>query len=401
MNLSAGYPYSFIKNGLISSFPSAQNNIKTDVLILGGGITGALMAYYLCTNNIECTLIDARTIGLGSTCASTSMLQYELDTPLFKLIDIVGKENAIRAYKMCAESIDTLEEISKKIKFEDFRKQHSLFFSAYKKDISFIEKEFEQRKKAGFDVTLLDKKEIQKKFGFDAPNAILSDVGGYIDAYKFTYSLLQFCKNKGMKIYDRTKAVDIDYQKNGVILHTENGFKIATKKLINTTGYEVANFIEKNILILHSTYAIVSENIEEKIFNQWNKNTLMWNTANPYLYMRATNDHRIIIGGRDEDFYNPAQRDKLLKKKSNLLVKDFNKIFPEMTFNKEFSWCGTFGTTKDSLPYIGTYTKTPHTYYALGFGGNGITFSVIAAQIITDILKNKKNIDKEIYKFER
>ena len=86
MKLNSGYPYSLIKNGLPHSYPKLEKNIKTDVLILGGGISGALTAHYLVQEGIDCALIDARTIGLGSTCASTSLLQYEIDTSLHQLI---------------------------------------------------------------------------------------------------------------------------------------------------------------------------------------------------------------------------------------------------------------------------------------------------------------------------
>jgi len=117
--------------------------------------------------------------------------------------------------------------------------------------------------------------------------------------------------------------------------------------------------------------------------------------------MRITKDNRIIVGGRDEEFYNPTRRDRLIKRKTALLKKDFLKLFPAVDFIPEFSWTGTFGSTQDALPYIGTYTKTPHTYYALGFGGNGITFSLIAAEIITDLICGKKNKDASLYAFNR
>ena len=75
---------------------------------MGGGISGALTAYYLTENGVDCILVDGRSIGQGSTCASTSLLQYELDTPLHLLIKQVGEINAIRSYQLCGESIDIL-----------------------------------------------------------------------------------------------------------------------------------------------------------------------------------------------------------------------------------------------------------------------------------------------------
>jgi glycine/D-amino acid oxidase-like deaminating enzyme len=83
------------------------------------------------------------------------------------------------------------------------------------------------------------------------------------------------------------------------------------------------------------------------------------------------------------------------------LENDFNKLFFPLPIKKEFAWSGVFAKTKDSLPFIGSYQKTPRTFYALGFGGNGITFSLVAAEIITDLLLGKKNKNADIFSFSR
>jgi len=307
---------------------------------------------------------------------------------------------AVRAYKLCSESIDTIQKISQEIKFTLFEKQKSLFFAAYKKDKKLIEKEFLVRKKAGFQVQLLDEKEIHQQFGFSAPAAILSAQGATTDEYMFTHALLKASIKKGLQVFDRTVISRIEYKKNGVELFTEKGHIITANKIVNASGYEITEFLEKKIVKLNSTYALASEHIQSPI-PAWKDKVLLWNTADPYLYMRLTKDNRIIIGGRDEDFYNPHKRDKLIKKKSALLKNDFSKLFPATELIPEFCWTGTFGSTKDALPYIGTYSKTPHTYYALGFGGNGITFSVIAAEILCDMITGKKNKDTLLFSFNR
>ena len=392
MNLTTGYPYWLINSGLPANYPKLEQYLKVDVAIIGGGISGALTAYYLVNAGLNCIVVDARTVGLGSTCASTSLLQYELDIPLCELESQIGLQAAVRAYKSCSESIDTIQSISKKIKFTQFEKQKSLFFAANKKDKKSIEKEFLARKKSGFQVQLLDEKEIHQQFGFSSPAAILSEQGGTTDPYLFAHALLKASIKKGLQVFDRTVIARIEYKKKGVELITEKGHIITVNKIVNATGYEITEFLEKKIVKLQSTYALASEHIQSPI-PAWKDKTLLWNTADPYLYMRLTTDNRIIIGGRDEDFYSPLKRDKLIKKKSVLLKNDFSKLFPAIELIPEFCWTGTFGSTKDALPYIGTYNKTPHTYYALGFGGNGITFSVIAAEIICDMITGKKNKD--------
>jgi glycine/D-amino acid oxidase-like deaminating enzyme len=128
---------------------------------------------------------------------------------------------------------------------------------------------------------------------------------------------------------------------------------------------------------------------------------MIWNTADPYLYMRQTSDQRILIGGRDEPFVNAKKREALIVQKSKQLENDFKKLFPDHPFAAEFRWTGTFGTTKDGLPYIGADKNRNNVFYALGFGGNGITFSLIAAQILSDHFRGRKNKDAWIFDFNR
>jgi glycine/D-amino acid oxidase-like deaminating enzyme len=117
--------------------------------------------------------------------------------------------------------------------------------------------------------------------------------------------------------------------------------------------------------------------------------------------MRTTPDNRVLIGGRDVNFSATKRRDKLIKKKTKQLTKDANTLFPHLNFIPEFGWTGTFGATKDGLPYIGSYDKLPNSYFALGFGGNGITFSLIAARLLCDLLQGKENKDLELFSFDR
>ena len=400
MNLSSGYPFWLVRHGLPFDYPTLREDIKTDVVVMGGGISGALISYYLTAAGVDHIVVDGRTIGLGSTCASTSLLQYEIDVPLCKLQYKVGLYNAVRAYRLCDESIDTLNTIASKIKFDEFEKLESLYYAASKRDEKFIAEEFNIRKKHGFSVKLLEGEDIFKTFKLNAPNAILSAQGAQTNAYSFAHALHQNSIKKGAKVYDRTCVSKIENRKEDVKLTTEKGNTIVTKKLVFATGYESVKYIDKKIVDLQSTYAMCSEQ-GNAIAAPFAHKVLLWNTDEPYLYLRTTPDNRILMGGRDEKFFNPKKRDELLANKKELLLKDFNKLYPEVEFKPEFSWCGTFGATKDGLPFIGEYKKLPNSYFGLGFGGNGITFSLIAAEILKDLITGKKNNDSEIFSFSR
>ena len=253
MDLKSGFPYWLIKNGLPFNYPTLEDSLESEVVVLGGGISGALTAYYLAEAGIDCVVVDARSIGLGSTCASTSLLQYEIDVPLSRLQTMIGYNKAVRSYQLCAAAIDKLKSIAENIGFDKFEYKKSLYYAASKKDISFLKEEYKIRQENNFEVTLLDNRSIGNIFGFEAPAAILSELGAQTDAYSFTHALHQHNLKKGTRVFDRVNVIKIRHNKNEVILTTQNKKTIKAKNLIYAVGYEAVNFINKKIVNLNST----------------------------------------------------------------------------------------------------------------------------------------------------
>ena len=106
------------------------------------------------------------------------------------------------------------------------------------------------------------------------------------------------------------------------------------------------------------------------------------------------------MGGKDDD-KSPAARDAALPQKVKLLEKAFHRLFPDIAFKTDFEWAGAFASTKDGLPYIGSVPERPRTFFGLGLGGNGITFGILASQIILDSIRGKKNILENLFGFNR
>ena len=157
--------------------------------------------------------------------------------------------------------------------------------------------------------------------------------------------------------------------------------------------------IKEDFVKLKSTFAVVSEVDKTKFKNI--EQTLVWNTDEPYIYMRSTDDERLLIGGGDEDFVNPEKRDAMIFKKEKEVLRVLKKLRPDYHFYTDFTWAGTFGETKDGLPYIGTHDDFKNSYFVLGFGGNGITFSVTGMEMASAWLQKKKHLLSEFFKFGR
>lgn len=402
MDLRSEYPFWLLKDGVIHTYPSLKENTKTEIAIVGAGITGALMAYHLGKAGFKVLMIDRRHVGMGSTAATTGLLQYEIDVPLRKLIDLVGENNAVRSYQLCVDAIHKIHRIIKDVAMDvDFELKPSFQYASKSSHVRDLKREFDLRTKHKLSkLEWLEAGDVKKKFGFKAPAGLLSSDGAQVNAYRLTHQLLQYCMNHfDLQVYDSTEIIKSDASEKEVKLKTREGKQISAKHLIICAGYESESFLPKSVEIRNTTYALISEPFHTD--NLWYEDALIWETAVPYLYMRTTKDHRILVGGRDDGFYNPTKRDRRVASKTKDLVKDFSKRFPHLPIKIDFEWAGTFCGTKDGLPYIGKVMKRPNTYFALGFGGNGITFSLIASEIITDLLLGKQNADLKIFSFDR
>lgn len=401
MDLKSNEPFWLVKNGIINTYPSLKEDVECEVLVIGGGITGSLIAHQMVKDGYDTILIDRREISNGSTSATTSMLQYEIDIPLYELIEMIGLEGAVASYKACSKAIDQLEKISKLVNSKaGFKRKDSLYFASKKKDVTWLKEELKVRKEAGFEVKWLNPSEIQKRYEIkNTYGGILSKQGASVDAFLLAHEILQFNTKKGLRIYDKTEMKVVKYKEDFNLVTTTTGQKIKTKKIIYCVGYESTKLVKEDFVKLMSTYAIVSEVDKAHIKNL--DKTLFWNTDEPYLYMRTTDDSRLLIGGGDENFRDPEKRDAMLGKKEKEILKVLGKIKPDYEFYTDFTWAGTFGETKDGLPYIGKHKDFENSYFVAGFGGNGITFSVTGMEMASEFMKDKPHLLTQYFQFGR
>ena len=188
------------------------------------------------------------------------------------------------------------------------------------------------------------------------------------------------------------------YEVNGDRVHlvTGQGCRIAARRVVFATGYETQQFLNRKIEDLQSTYVIATKPLGD--FTGWEERCLIWETARPYLYLRDTGDGRAIVGGEDEPFYDPQRRDRLIPEKARTLGRRFRELFPRLDVEVDYAWAGTFGATPLGLPWIGSVPEFPLGYFALGYGGNGITFSLVAARIIRDLYLGRPNPDSGLFR---
>jgi glycine/D-amino acid oxidase-like deaminating enzyme len=398
LDLHSGAPWWLVRDGLGLVVPPLTEHVECDVAIVGAGITGALAAEALSRRGLRVVVVDARHLGQGSTLASTCLLQYDTDVPLSRLTAMIGPEHARRAYRLGIEAIDALEHLAAGLGVP-FERRPSMYFASDPAGAEELRREHDARRDAGLAVRWLDSGALERGWGLRCEGAIHSEVGAQMDPYRFCHAALAEVMRRGVRVHDRTAVVSMEESSAGVLVTTDRDATIRARWAINATGYEAAMELPPDSVTLRSTYAIVSEPTAPAR-GLWADRCMLWECADPYLYARWSGD-RLLAGGEDEDFIDAPSRDELIGRKAAAIVRRLRDLLPSAPLEPAFAWTGTFATTPDGLGYIGRPPGRERTLFALGFGGNGITFAATAARLLCGLVLGEPSRDVDIFRFGR
>ncbi|MDQ0087177.1 glycine/D-amino acid oxidase-like deaminating enzyme [Paenibacillus anaericanus] len=381
-------------------YPALSEDISCDCLIVGGGIGGALCANLLSKKGVKTVLIDKREIASGSTLTNTGLLQYSSDKTLSSFIQTFGEETAVHFYRLSQRALVKLQEISSQ--FEPNARlipRSSLYLASTLDDVDVLREEFETLRRFQFPAEWWDEDMIRKRFPFTRPAAIYTYGDAEVNPLMLVHELIQEASSNGVRVYEHSNVNGFQFHENDVKCRSGK-WKITAKHIIFATGYETQQFKKDQGANLTSSYVTVTEPVQD--FNDWYQRCLIWETARPYSYLRTTPDGRIISGGLDEHLPGGVLEENRYIHQSKKLLNVIHTMFPrKAALKSEYAWGAVFGGTRDGLPYIGPHPDYPHCYFLEGYGGNGTVCSMIAAEMITDVLTGIHRPDMEIFSLMR
>lgn len=400
MDLKSGYPFWAVKNGLMSAVPPLDRALQADVVVVGGGITGALVAQELSAHGHEVAVLEQRDLGWGSTAASTALLQYEIDTPMVDLARRHGDEAAALAYRACIQAVDRIGVLARDLGDVGYATQDSLYLASKPAHRAKLAREYAARAGLGFDVEWLDHASLRARYEMSAPAAILNRPAARIDPYRLAHRLLSRLARRGVAVHDRTRIARVEPTARGVSLWTDKGVPVRCRHLVVAAGYATQAWLPGRVAENRSSYAYVTDPQPEAL--GFLAQTLVWETARPYLYLRSTEDGRLLVGGGDDPVDEPRRRDARVDRKARYLARRLHRMFPRVDPAPTFCWAGTFAETADGLPYFGMHpAHGPRMLFAMAYGGNGITYSVLGARLLRAAIEGRSDPLAELFSFRR
>lgn len=376
-----------------------RRDVAADVLVVGAGISGAMVAEALTEAGLSVVIVDRRGPLMGSTPASTALLQYEIDTPLTELAARIGLARAERLWRRSKLALDALRERAGRLGIAaDLKTRDTLYLAGDLLDEAALRREAEARRHAGFEVAMLTGREVKDRFGL-APRAAIHGFGNLAaDPRRLAAGFLNAALEGGARLFAPTEIVSVEPGAAGVAAATADGPVVRAAHLVFATGYELPKRVPRKGHRIVSTFCIATRPQPRAVPPG---EPFVWEASEPYLYLRAGPGGRIICGGEDEDVSDEDHRDALLPAKVAAIEAKLGKLLPGLDPTAERAWCGSFGASVTGTPSIGSVPGLAGCYAVLGYGGNGITFSMLAAQILRGLIAGRGDPDSDLVSFRR
>lgn len=369
-----------------------------DIIIIGAGIMGATLGERLSAQGHEVLFLDRHPPATSSTAASTAQIMWGMDMPLTDLATSIGEEAAAKRWRDVYMAVRDFSERIDALGIDCGKADiPTLYLDGNKLDATGLAAEAALQQRHGLPVRFEAAEAVAARFNITPRPGTVSDGGFEVDPVRLALGLVDTARARGAKLcfpYDVTAlAADND----GVTLTLDEG-TIRARHVVLASGYERPLFYLPPAFSLLSTFVIATPPGFTRNMARDEGKVMIWEAADPYLYVRTTEDGRIVAGGEDVDQQGAGARDKLIGEKSGTILAKLGALLDRDDLVIDKSWAATFGTAPDTLPAIGPASGgAGRVWLSYGFGGNGIAFAALAAELLPRAIAGEAVPDLDRY----
>jgi glycine/D-amino acid oxidase-like deaminating enzyme len=383
---------------------AVATDLEADVAIVGGGVTGCMVAYFLARSGARVVLVEAERIGHGSTAASTALLMQEPDTDVGELTARLGRAAARQVWKDGRAAVGDLRRTLAALHVDaSGHALPSVYFTRDVREAGALRAEHRRRRSASLPGRWLTRQGMRRIVGIEAEGGILTPGNAQVDPYRACIGFAAAAERQGALMFERSKVRRMRGDARGVTLHVGR-HRVRASWGVVATGYATPQFkpLASRFTIM-STYVIATPPLTRAERAATGMGDVMvWDTERPYHYWRWTPDGRLLFGGADRTRPPGRARAPMLQRTVRELRRDLAGFYPSLAHvEPDYAWEGLFAVTPDGLPYIGEHRRYPRHLFALGYGGNGMTFSFLAARILTRAIAGRPRPSDALFSFGR
>ena len=359
--------------------PPLSGDTTADVAIIGGGLTGVTAALLLQRAGQRVALIESRRIGKGETGKTTAHLSLVLDTRYRTLISRFGADGARLAAEGHRAAIERIARFSEEEAIRcDFRRVPGFLYAERPEEKEELVHEAEAVRRLGIAATLTEDVPLPFKtaLGLKFEDQAAFHPRAYLQALADAFVAA------GGAIYEETHATDIEEGEPCRVV-TERGVLSASRVIV------AAHVPVSNRVMLHTKLAAY-RSYAVGIEMPFSTDALFWDLADPYHYTRLQRiDGRtyVIVGGEDHKVGDTDDTATPFERLEDYVLSHFDReVAPT-----DYRWSGQIVESVDGLAYVGRNALSSRIFVATGYSGNGMTWATLAAMVLADQVREKKN----------
>ncbi|MES2712762.1 MAG: FAD-dependent oxidoreductase, partial [Pseudomonadota bacterium] len=290
-DLRTGTPVWLPHGEVVAPPQPLERGFRVDVAVIGGGVSGALMADAALQAGRSVAVFDRRGLVRGSTPASTALLQFELDQPLTTLSGRIGADRAARAWWRSAGAVQHLrgriEDLGLRCRLKP---RASAYLPGNTLDVAGLRAEATARERIGLRSAFIGRDALLGLTGIHKAGAVWSPDNAELDPVRLVRGLWRSALARGARIFAPVELVDLQAGRDNVTLTMADGLEVTAKHVVLATGYELTRLLKPTGYKVITTWAMATAPQRDKL---WGTRCLIWEAADPYLYLRTTADDRI------------------------------------------------------------------------------------------------------------
>jgi len=387
------------------SFPRLKGQHTADIVIIGGGLTGAAAAYTLAHAGAKVMLLEAERLAGGQTAGGIGAIVPELDPQYRDVEDMRGRKVARPAWELERHSAPEFAAALKRLRIKcDLEASETVVNAPNGEAVPQLKREHTARKDAGLASAWGAGVSVRRDLGTDSDGALRLHGGATYDAVRAALGLASAAADKGAAIYEGTRVEKTKFTRKYADVIVDASTKIRTTGIIVATGEPGSVFGQLRRHVRYQDgYTVVTEPLSAAMRREvGRRQSVLTDRSGSMHWLRWLADDRALFGGASQPVVIPRNRDRALVQRTGQLMYELSLRYPVVSgIQPAWAWSTPVVTTMDGLPWIGAHRNYPFHFFAMALGWHGDALSWFAAKAAARHFCGEPKKDDDTFGFLR